>query len=385
MKVVVITRDFPNIFGGISEYVYHLCNSLVKEGFDVFVLTSKDENIVSDNGVKVLKKINKWNLTCCKEILKTVNLVKPDVIILQYAPYMYHSIGIPFWLTFLVISFLVNKYKLVTIFHEVSMKLDFNPKYFFLSLVQLFIANLLALFSNKVIVVTEYWEKLLQPFKSKIIMIPVGSNIIPFSVSEEERMLLRKRVSSNDEVIFSTFGSIQPSKMHYVFLKALKEILKQDNSFRFKVLFLGKNSYFLEEDLKKKISEMGMRERVSFIGYLDSQDIYKYLIISDVFFMLSGDERGGISLKSTALAAAFASGLPIIGAKGPLTDELFKDGENVLLLNDLQIENIASKIIRLVKGVELRNKLSKGALETYNKYLNWEVIGKSYKQILEDL
>lgn len=386
MKVLIITNHYPDMFGGVGDYTYHIGNALRDEGCEVIVLTTRNEKVrINNDKVIVLPKIEQWGFSSISKIIEIVKEIQPDFVNIQYVPYMYNHWGIPLWLILFSFSLRLQGFRLITTFHEVALKISVDPKLIVFGLLQRLIAYTLALTSCKVIVSIEYWKKLLFPFKNKISKIPIGSNILPISFSNDEKLLLKKTIAPGGEFIIVTFGTVNPYRDHNIFLMAIREILQLPNPPGLKILFLGYSSDHFVKDLENKIKELNLTKVVNFLGYLDFREVFKYLSTSDIFVLLRVCDRKGVSIKSGSIAAAYAASLPILSVKGELTDEFFKEGENIFFARSLSVHDLANALMELLENSDLREKLSIGAKKTYREQLEWHVLAKKYKELLEQI
>lgn len=379
MKLLFITTNFPDVQCGIGEYSYYLSNELVKDNFEVFILTSDKKEIRQNKSYKVLPKIKKWNITALPNILSEIKNIKPDFVCLQYTPYVFNRIGIPFWVVFLALLIRVNKIRLIVTFHEVAIRANFNPRNIIISILQCFIGYLLALLSFKIILTAKYRSKYFLLLEKKIIQIPVGSNIIPFKISDEEKSNLRNTLGVDKKIVLSSFGTLAPYRKHNLILRAIKNISEKYNFNNFYILFIGSQNKKFKSLIEKEAARLNLSPYISFTEYLSDKDVFKYLSISDIFFLLNTDSTPGITTKSGSIAAAYAAGLPIISTKGP-DEAFFNDGENVFFAKSQSIDDLEITLWQLINDDELRRKLSFGAVQAYKKELSWQVIGSKYKE-----
>lgn len=379
MKLLFITVNFPDAHCGIGEYSYYLSNELVKDNFEVFILTSDNKEIRQNKDYKVLPKIKKWNISALPIILSEIKNIKPDFVCLQYTPYVFNRIGIPFWIVFLALLIKINNFKFIVTFHEVAIMAYFNPRYLVISFLQSFIAYLLALLSFKIIITAKYRSQYFLLLEKKIIQIPVGSNITPFKISDEEKGKLRATLNANKKIILSSFGTLSPYRKHNLVLRAIKNISTKYNFNNFCVLFIGSQNEKFKSLIKKEIAKLNLSSYVKFTDYLSNEDVFRYLSISDIFFLLNTEGTLGITTKSGSIAAAYAAGLPIISTYGP-DKSFFKNGENVFFAKSHSIEDLEVALWKLINDTGLRSKLSVGAAQTYKGELTWQVIASKYKE-----
>lgn len=104
MRLLIISRDFPNIIGGVSDHTHHLQRALSMKDSEVYVLTSRDKRIVGEiaDSVSVLPFVDKWGIRGLIKIIREIKKINPDWILLQYVPHMYSSYAVPFYIAALL-------------------------------------------------------------------------------------------------------------------------------------------------------------------------------------------------------------------------------------------------------------------------------------------
>lgn len=365
MKTLIISKDFPDIKGGVSDYTFYLSKTFANMGIKTYVLTSSLEMINKNvENAQVLPSIKKWSIKSINKILEEIDKIKPEWIILQYVPYMYSYSGIPFWLIFLYILLKIKKYKICTRFHEIRIIFDLSkPKYILISFFQKIIAYFLCLLSDKIIVSIEFYKRLIKNFEKKIKVIPVGSNVVP----ENENFGENKK--EKDKILIGYFGGANKSRKIDVHLKAVK-ILKE-KGVNVKYIFIGEAPLYYKKLAKK------LNIDAEFTGYLEKEKVYEYLKKLDFFIFFdkySNKYEAGINLKSGVVVAAFSANVPIIANKGFLTDKILNKYYIKCKVNEYEL---ADKILKY-KNYEKLRELKAKIKEFYENYLKWDKIAKSY-------
>lgn len=111
------------------------------------------------------------------------------------------------------------------------------------------------------------------------------------------------------------------------------------------------------DELLEKVSSLGLQKRVFFPGA--TPDVVKFVNNASVF-VLTSDLEG----MPNALMEAMALGVPCISTRcdmGP--EELITDGENGILVDVGNTEQIAQAILRVLSDNELANKLSANSIK----------------------
>ena len=99
--------------------------------------------------------------------------------------------------------------------------------------------------------------------------------------------------------------------------------------------------------LQKLVIELGVSERIVFVGALPNDQVRNRLKLAHVFILLSISE--GMSI---AILEAMAEGLPIIGGKGGGTVDLVSPGVNGILVDPANLEQIQQAISNFVHRPE---------------------------------
>jgi len=82
---------------------------------------------------------------------------------------------------------------------------------------------------------------------------------------------------------------------------------------------------------------------------------------------------------------ALACGTPLITADTPAARELLADGESALLVPPGDAGALADAMRTIAGDPELRTRLSEGGLRVYRERASEEVLGRTWRQVLESL
>ncbi len=127
-----------------------------------------------------------------------------------------------------------------------------------------------------------------------------------------------------------------------------------------------------EGPLLKRISaELGMEDRVRFLGPLDEERKYQYLSNADFFVLATRHEGFGIVYQE-----AMHCGLPIVTTNvGGQTDYL-ADGENALLFSPGDVDGMAARMDRLAADSTARMEMGERNREAVKAHGMNEVVGQ---------
>ena len=114
------------------------------------------------------------------------------------------------------------------------------------------------------------------------------------------------------------------------------------------------------------------RDRIRIPGKQDLSAIAQEVADFDVFLFPMDT---GANTRSSTLPLALGSGLPVVATRGAETDDLFVDGENIVLAEAMRGDAFATAIFRIVNDATMAERVSRGAQLLYENHLSWQRIG----------
>jgi glycosyltransferase involved in cell wall biosynthesis len=141
----------------------------------------------------------------------------------------------------------------------------------------------------------------------------------------------------------------------------------------FQVAIAGKGMY--RDTLMEMVHELGIAERVTFPGYIDSEDLPLLLNSVDAFVMPSSAE-----LQSIATLEAMSCAKPILAANARALPELVQHGVNGYLFNPQNAESLAASIHKFLIHPQQWDALGQASLLrarphqldfTITRYVEW--------------
>jgi len=172
--------------------------------------------------------------------------------------------------------------------------------------------------------------------------------------------------------LFLFVGRLVAEKNLSELVEAVK-ILRQ-KGYQFKIGFAGEGPY--SKTLKEKFPND------LFFGFIKDQELSKVYASSDLFVFPSTTETFG-----NVVLEAFASGLPVVGAKKGGSADLIQHQKNGLLAAPFDGVDLACQIEWILNNPQKTKNLRQKALETAEHY-NWPVINgrliSDYESIIEN-
>jgi L-malate glycosyltransferase len=135
-----------------------------------------------------------------------------------------------------------------------------------------------------------------------------------------------------------------------------------------------------KEKLTKLVSELGLSERIHFLGKVDEHGkMVPFYQEASVFVLPSLNEG-----MSNAMLEALAAGLPILATDTGGTRELVQDGENGFILKMKDSADIAQKLEKLINNPELCKRMGENSREKALE-MSWETVAEKYYKLYEKI
>lgn len=119
------------------------------------------------------------------------------------------------------------------------------------------------------------------------------------------------------------------------------------------------------KELEIKASQLGISDRISFVGAIYHKDVFRYQSIADIFISMNS-----ISSLSNPVFEAMSCGKCVIALDRGATRDLIKDEENGIVVKSC--EELKDAIIRLLSDPCLITRLGLEAKKTIATWPSWE-------------
>lgn len=199
---------------------------------------------------------------------------------------------------------------------------------------------------------------------NKIILIPNGVDVDNFQPRDEQsKRKEREKLGLRNKYLLITVCRLEKVKGIGYLIGALPYLERDD----FQLWIAGSGSQ--EEPLKKMVIDLGLKEKVKFLGALSHQDLPFYLSLADIFILPSLAEGFGASFLE-----AMACGLPVIGTPVGGIPDFLQDYQTGLFCQQQNSQSIAQKVIELLEHPALAQKLGQTARQLVLDRFAWPSI-----------
>lgn len=356
MKILHVTKKYPNALGGDAIVVSNLEKQQRLQGYEVSILTSNCPDIIDAPHVHTfglrdtpeqldnitLKRLMSLVLLFLKSFI-ILRKIRPDII-------HTHSIDMAFFVSFAARFYNIP---LVHTFHIVTFN---DPRH--------------AGIRSKIELVFLRGAKPKQIFVLSPILIDdfkkVGfTNVkfVPNGINLEDWRGVRH---SPKTFAFSAVGRLEDQKGFDYLLDAAATLAAKGVDFQIKIAGEGAK----REALEAKISQLGLQEQVQLVGRLDHDALNKLYHESHAYVLSSLWEGMPLSLleawaAKTPTIATRVSGVPMIADKVSLLVESANVGE------------LADAMEAIITQPTLADKLSSAAYKRVSREYQWQTIARN--------
>lgn len=137
---------------------------------------------------------------------------------------------------------------------------------------------------------------------------------------EEAKAVREEYLPDGKGFLFCTSGRLEKEKNLEFILKGICK-LRAKLDIPFQVLLIGDGSR--REALTQEAKELGILDRVCFVGNVPNEELNRYLQACDIYLFASKSETQGI-----VLAEAMASGCPAVAVQASGVEDIVRDGSN---------------------------------------------------------
>jgi 1,2-diacylglycerol 3-alpha-glucosyltransferase len=385
MKILLGCVTYHPDVNGAAYFSYRLATTLARRGHDVSVIcpgrSFRDEAFVH-NGVKVyaVRSVSilvypdfrvSPSFLAKRSVRKIVKRIKPEIIHLQ-SHFMIakavadvaRELGIPTLGTnHFMPENLVHYLHLPKVAEEKLKRFGWNQ---FLR-----VYKWLPVVTAPTVTAAKHTER--AGLKKQVISISCGIDLTRFHPANDGAEL-KKRYGIPDGKILLYVGRLDKEKRIDVILHSLQKILQKTSAH---LVLAGSGTQ--RQALESRAEALGVRDRVTFTGFVPDDDLPKLYTLAHIFVI-----AGIAELQSIVTMEAMASGLPILAAEVMALPELVHHEQNGYLFPKDDSESLAAAAIKLLTDEPLRQKMAQKSLDIIQPHDLRNVI-KQYESLYERL
>jgi 1,2-diacylglycerol 3-alpha-glucosyltransferase len=360
MRIGMMTDAYKPVVSGVTSYIDLNKRALEELGHEVYVFTfgdvdqpDEDPRVIRSPGLPLANTGFYLSLryrTVAKKLLQSMDVVH------VHHPFLSGRLALIYGTRKNIPVVFTNhtRYDLYA-----QARLPFMPTEVSQSLLQSYMPD----FCNAVDLVispSRGMERILRQYgvESHIEVVPNGANLKPF---QKAKPLSRSEFGfSKSDVLLVYMGRVAPEKNIEFLLQAFAGVARTIPNVHLLILGGGQKEH--EEKLKPLPAELGIEERVRFMGMIPYDQLPSYLAMCDVFVTASVTEVHPFSV-----IEAMATGLPIVGIDSPGVGDSVEDGATGMLSTD-DIASFTAKLTYLCLNKSLQKKMGAAALKASEQF-----------------
>lgn len=377
MKLLIIATEYPPGPGGIGTHAFELSKHLCQYGWDVTVVASQD--YVTSEDVRAFNETLPFHVYSLPRLSNKArqyweryhlvnqcwSKVQPDFVLASGDPAVYLT------------SVLAHRYRTPWIAIEHGR----NPQTWERWLKRWAFSS-----ATTIVAVSEYSQKRLKQLGVQArhwFVIPNGADHTTFvQLPSTDSSAVRQQIGLGNEPLLLTVGHVSPRKGQEVVIKALPIVLKQIPEVHYAMVGMPT----CQKPLRALAHELGVADRVHFLGIVSQEYLVQLLNECDIFVMTSRHiENSDFEGYGIAVIEAALCGKPAIVTSGSGLAEAVIADETALLVKENNPEETAGAILKLLQNKSLRSYMGANARKRALSEQTWVSRVNVYDELMRQL
>ena len=379
MKIALVSDWYYPKTGGVATHIRDLALHLRSRGHEVMIVTNNhgvhDDKELDEKGVSIYRvsgltvPLLSTNISpyASRELRNLLSRENPDI-------FHAHHAFTPLSLRGMAMAKEEN-FPTVLTTHSIFLAYDspvwdiFNQAF---PVLGWFIDR-----ADRIIAVSNAAKAFISHFTQKqVAVIPNGVDSKKFHPNwNKER--LREDLGIEEERIILCVSRLSYRKGIHVLLNAMKILTDEMDDIR--LIILGEGEMFLL--LRTQAKSLDLENRVSFMGYVPSQQLPKFYGMTDVFVLPSiTAEAFGI-----VLLEAMASGKPVVATNVGGIPEVVESSNCGILVDPWDEYALAEAIFSLLEDESLRNELGRNGRKAVENRYSWDIIAEKIERVYQEI
>lgn len=189
--------------------------------------------------------------------------------------------------------------------------------------------------------------------------------------------LLRQLSISNKQRLILSVGRLSRRKGFDQLIRSLPSICEQGIDAHYALIGIGEDM----EYLKQLSHELGVSERVHFLGHVPAEDLPRWYCAADVFAMPNREVDNDTEGFGIVFLEAAACAKPVIAGNSGGTGSAVIEGETGLRVDGQKTKEVADALLKILGDSEYSGTLSKNGYERVQKEFAWDKVVEKTLQL----
>jgi phosphatidylinositol alpha-1,6-mannosyltransferase len=214
----------------------------------------------------------------------------------------------------------------------------------------------------------------------KLVRIAPGIDTEHFT-PRSDAQVLRQSLGLVDKKVIVSVGRLVHRKGQDVLIAAMPEIITSIPDAH--LLLIGEGPY--KQELEKRIKNLGLANRVTFVGRVQYEELPRYICVGDVFAMPSRSRLAGLEVEGLGIVylEASACGLPVIGGISGGAPDAVLQGETGFAVDGTSAQEVARAVVKVLADKELAQKLGTRGRQWIIEQWQWQMWSERFNQLLK--
>ena len=394
-KVCFISPEYLPLSGGTGSYVYYLSNELMKNGFEINIVTgaqeAKDIKVnrqLSVNFLKIPKtpiiKSFLFAGTSYRKLNRLREAINPDITHVNLPLVPNFAVPPNFGKTLISTVHSTWKGEADAIRGEPFSRLNSNEKFLvsFNWFLRVFEEKMQER-SRKLIAVSDFTRRELKQYygirDDKIRVIHNGVDTAKFQPTTDKRKIKQDLGFNPDDMAIVSVGRLYARKGLFTLIESIPTVTRKFPNAKFIISGKGQSN-----EMRKLVSHaqlLGVQENMVFTGYFPDAKLPKLYQSADIFAFSTFYEHHPF-----AVLEALSTGLPVVTTRVGGIPETITDGKNGFMCEPFNSTQFSDRILYLLEHPKVAAEMAVSARETILQRFDWRIVVKKaiaiYKEVL---
>jgi phosphatidyl-myo-inositol dimannoside synthase len=192
---------------------------------------------------------------------------------------------------------------------------------------------------------------------------------------------IRARHGLEGAFVVLSVGRLQARKGHDVAIRAVAALAPDFPTLRYVIVGDGEE----RPRLDRLVSELGIRDRVRFVGDVSDDTMPQYFAACDVFLLANRVEQGDFEGFGIVFLEAAASGKAVIGGASGGVVEAVESGTTGILVDASSVEAVTAALTHLARSPETRRAYGEAGRRRAVERFSWDAAAAKVKSIHESI
>jgi glycosyltransferase involved in cell wall biosynthesis len=393
-KVCFISPEYLPLSGGTGSYVYYLSNELMKNGYDINIVTgaheAKDVKVNPQLSVFFLKNVKtpivKSFLFAASSSRKLAHLSDTAQVDITHANLpLVPNFAVPpnFGKTLISTVHSTWKGEAEAIRGEPYSRLNSNEKFLvsFNWFLRIFEEKMQQR-SRKLIAVSDFTRReLTQCYgisEDKIRVIHNGVDTVKFQPAADKRKVKAELGFNPDDIAIVSVGRLYARKGLFTLIESMPVIVRKFPNAKF--IISGKGQSNEMNKLVTHAQRLGVKDNIIFTGYFPDKKLPKLYQAADVFAFSTFYEHHPF-----AVLEALSTGLPVVTTNVGGIPETISDGKDGFMCQPFNPKQFSDRILYLLEHPAAAQEMAFQARKTIEERFDWRIIVKKVLAVYNEV